>query len=91
MEGREVISKPSTTATWGRFIPHRFSLRAIFVLITLAAILSWWMSGPSKGVLTEWQASRVKLGMTPDEVRAITVKLKSSMSLLSDPSMRVAI
>lgn len=53
-----------TNARW------QFGLRTLLVFTAITAALSWWSLQPPKGMITDWRAARIKVGMTLDEVQA---------------------
>jgi hypothetical protein len=54
--------------TWPRFLRAQFSLRALLVLITVAAVFTWWSVQLPRGTITERQASYLRVGMTKSQV-----------------------
>lgn len=46
----------------------QFGLRSALVLFTLTAVAVWWFLSPRSGVVSEWQARQIKVGMSRVEV-----------------------
>ena len=55
-------------STWRQLLRGQFGLRALLVLMLVAAALAWWLAQPPKGVISEWTANQIKSGMTRSEV-----------------------
>jgi outer membrane protein assembly factor BamE (lipoprotein component of BamABCDE complex) len=54
-----------------RFIPQRFSIRVLLLLIAVAAGVVWWSAQPSGKGLSRHAANQVKLGMTTTQVDSL--------------------
>lgn len=62
------VKTSSPRSRWPRFLPKRFSLRSLLIIVTSASIFFGWALQRPRGVITERQLTTLKKGMTKTQV-----------------------